>query len=216
MQIKSLNYKENRFIKYYINQEQNNTLIEALHTETEFYLKEIINKITELKISSTIKSKLPRTEIDLNREISSKNKEAIKKYREIIQKILTTKKIENKLKVQPFLHISIHGMKDRKEKDIEIGTRNKILSNPEIYTWFIETTKKHFNKFKVVIDKEFKGSKILEQHRFGDNTGHKGFGINYNIFQIEFSKTLRETHKKEIIKYLEKITKEFQIKFIKN
>ena len=103
-------------------------------------------------------------------------------------------------------------MKDRTNKDIEVGTRNSTLATPEITTWFINQIKQSFKDFKIAIDEEFKGSLILEHHKHGDEF-HEGFGNSINIFQIELSRTLRENHSQLIIDSFVKTAKEFEEKF---
>jgi hypothetical protein len=202
-------YEELQYIKYLNN--NSNVQFDCYHNippKSELFIENITKQISILSNSSSIISNVSRTDADLNRIINENNKQAIFQYREILTKII----LEKPNQTTPHLHIIIHGMKNRENKDIEIGTRNNTLASPQITTWFINQIKQNFKEFKIATDEEFIGSQILQHHKDGDEY-HKGFGNNLNIFQIELSRTLREEHSQLIINTFVKIAKEFEEKF---
>jgi hypothetical protein len=118
----------------------------------------------------------------------------------------------------PFLHLSIHGMKDHKSKDIEIGTRYGVTCSTFTREWI----KKRFNSWSeefqggkriplVALDQIFIGDKSKEFHRLGDaSSGYPGYGHNFNTVQIELSRWLRERHPSILIDFLSQLVVGFE------
>ena len=171
----------------------------------------VVNKIN----CSGIIAIVSRTIADLNKPRNSNNKEAIDEYRQTIREILQHINIldKNGRLIRPYLHLAIHGMRDR-DKEIEIGTLQGKTCSPEVKNWFVNEIKKRFNK--VQIDGRFPGDPSKSVHRCGDQTSdlsYSGYGNNFNTFQIEISRTLRENHQKELINIFSDIIIHFNEKF---
>jgi len=101
---------------------------------------------------------------------------------------------------KPYLHLALHGMRDKWNLDIEIGTLHGKTCSPEVKEWFVGEIKKHFRR--VQIDGRFCGDPSKSVHRCGDkisDTEYLGYGKNFNTIQIEISRTLRENCQKKLI-----------------
>ena len=174
-------------------------------------MEEIVKNINCSAIISTIS----RLKSDLNRPINLCNKEAVLEYRstlELILEHLNLLKKEDGLS-KPYLHLAIHGMKDR-DFEIEIGTLYGKLCSPEIKKWFIEKINQY--KRRMAIDKTFIGDPALLVYRNGEKYGtfnYQGYGNNYNLFQIEICRTLREKFLPEIVDILSDIIISFNKEF---
>jgi len=182
-----------------LKQKNSNVQIDCYHNvgpKIEFYIEDIVKGVSDKLKCSSVLAKVSREVADLNRKIDDKNREIILGYRDTLKKNLD--------KTQgSYLLIIIHGMKNRERKDIEIGTSGGKLCSAEIGKWFISKMKKEFSEFKIVVDDEFCGNEILEEHR-------KILGKRLNIFQIELSYDLRKSFRQEVVLGLSNILKEFK------
>ena len=133
---------QKNFLKYNLGSTDFNCLIDALHAkppESDQYTGEIVDQVVKDINVSGIISTISRTEMDINRPIDRENKSGIIEYRDTIYEILRHKGIINKIGslTQRFLHLSIHGMKNRNKNVFEIGTRNGESCDAEISHWFV-------------------------------------------------------------------------------
>jgi len=195
---------EKRFIRFINN--KSNILIDAPHAKSpnkELYTDEITEAVSVRNKFNCIISKVSRTtEADLNRSLNFPlplQKEARNEYISTLRELY-----ESSNKNLPYLHIAIHGMKNRESKDIEIGTIFGKICDSEIEEWFYQNLVKWFNNkgidLKIVRNKDFYGHPSLKELKFDDN---------YNIIQIEISKNLRQFHKDLIIDSLSEILQLF-------
>ena len=215
-----MNFIEKKFVKYYLGSKDIRTHIDAVHAcppNSDKFTGEIVEgMIDKINCSGIIATK-SRTIVDLNRQRNESNKEAIDEYRITIRDILKHVGIlnENEKLLKPYLHLAVHGMKDRINKDIEIGTSFGKSCSPKVKKWFEKETKKHFRR--VQIDGRFCGDPSKSVHRCGDKISdpeYLGYGKNYNTIQIEISRTLREKHQEDIINIFCNIIKKFNKEFI--
>ena len=158
----------------------------------------VVNKIN----CSGIITIVSRTIVDLNRPRNINNKEGIDEYRQTIREILEHigNLDGNRKSSKPYLHLALHGMKDKWNIDIEIGKLHGKTCSPEVKEWFVSEIKKHFGR--VQIDGRFPGDFSKPVHRCGDQTSdpnYLGYGNNFNTFQIEINRTLREEKQKYLI-----------------
>jgi DNA-directed RNA polymerase subunit F len=210
------NFVKKKYIKYFLGDKNIRSHIDAIHAcppKADEFTGEIVEAVVKKINCSGIISIVPRTEADLNRPQSNNNKEAIDEYRQTIKEILDQVNIlsENGEASRPYLHLAIHGMRNR-QNDIAIGTRHGSTCSKEIRIWFIKEIKKHVKKLDV--DKRFPGDPSKKFHRLGDqNSNYIGYGRNFNTFQIEISRTLREKHRAELVDmfcdFIESFNKEF-------
>lgn len=169
------------------------------HPRGEFFVREIVEGIAVNTGCSCVVANFSREEIDLNREICAENEGGILEYREVLR--------ENFERFGgPYLVIVIHGMRNREGKDIEIGTRGGKLGSSDVLEWFVERVCDKFSDFRVKVDEEFCGNKILEDHR-------EALGEEVNIFQVELSRDLREEFLSEIIDGFGEIVLDFSDRF---
>ena len=172
----------------------------------------VVNKIN----CSGIIAIISRTIVDLNRPRNINNKEGIDEYRQTIRENLEHigNLDENGKLSRPYLHLAIHGMKDKRKGDIEIGTLYGKTCSPEVKKWFVSEIKRHFKR--VQIDERFPGDSSKPVHRCGDQTSdlnYLGYGNNFTTFQIEISRTLRKNHQKKLIDIFSSIVNHFNEKF---
>lgn len=213
-----INFIEKNFIKYYLGSKKIRSHIDAVHAcppEADEFTGDIVEGVVNKIDCSGVIAIVSRTKVDLNRPRNNNNKEAIDEYRQTIREILehTNFLDENGRLSTPHLHLAIHGMRDRDE-EIEIGTRYGKTCSPEVKKWFVNEIEKHVKEKQT--DRRFPGDPSKSVHRCGDQTGdlsYSGYGDNFNTFQIEISRTLREKHQKALINIFSDIIIQFNEKF---
>ncbi len=201
-----VNFTKKRFIKFYLGDKGIRTHIDALHAappKSDKYTGEIAEGVIKKINCHGIIATVSKTIADLNRLPNQKNEDAIKEYRQTIRGILEYIDIldDNDKLIKPYLHLAIHGIRNTVHGplSIEIGTRSGKTCSPEVKDWFIEKLKGC--DWEIQIDKKKIGDRSKIVHRWGDKSGsyYFGYGSNFNTFQIEISRMLRENHQDELI-----------------
>jgi N-formylglutamate amidohydrolase len=212
-------FTEKKYIKFYLGSKDIRSHIDAIHAAppcsdkfTGDIVEGVVNKINCSGIIAIVSRKI----IDLNRPRNSNNKEEIDEYRQTIREILGNigNLDRNEKLSRPYLHLAIHGMRDKGNVDIEIGTLHNKTCSPEVTKWLVNEIQKHDKK--VQTDGRFPGDSSKPVHRCGDQTSdlnYLGYGNNFNTFQIEISRTLREKNQKELIDIFSNIILKYNIEF---
>ncbi len=219
-----INFIEKKYVRYYLGNKSIRTHIDAVHAappKADKFTDKIVEEVVKRTNCNGIIAVVSRTIADLNRPPDSSNKDAICEYRKIIKTILEHIGIldKNSKLVTPYLHLAIHGMKDRKDKDIELGTNHGKTCSPNVRDWFVKnfTDKCHkliSKDIKIVLDKQFTGDVSKSYHRKGDKlTKYIGYGENFNTIQIEICRSLRENNLNELIVIFTELIKDFNEKF---
>ena len=202
-------FVEKRFVRYLNN--NSNILLDAPHSTPpgrEWFTDEIARKIAlELKFNCIISKVSRRTEADLNRDFEFPlplQREARGEYISVIKELYSSLN-----RSAPYLHIAIHGMRNRDYKDIEIGTLFGEICSDEIENWFYKKLNEAFiNRgfdLKIVRNQQFYGDISLKELKLD---------ANYNIIQMELSKTLRTNYKDLVIDVFKEVLEEFnKLKF---
>ena len=204
-------------VKYHIGDITQRSHIDAVHAQSpraDLYTGDIVLGVIKQINASGIISTVSRTEMDINRPRDIRNADAIDEYRDAIYRIIVSKKIlskDNKL-TKNYLHLAIHGMKDIRQSEFEIGTRNGDLCSKEVIDWFMKEILK-FSKH-VKLDNYFPGNQSKAFHRNGDITsGYSGYGEKYNSIQIEINRTLRKERQDDLIKLFSNMMINFNTSF---
>jgi len=210
--IKLINFREGKYIAYYLGNPDINCHIDAVHSKkprADINTKELVIEIIKNTNCSAIYALISRKYMDLNRPLNETNKPAILEYRNAIFSILDHLKVldNNNNLIQPYLHLALHGMKNNAFKEIEVGTRNNETCSDEIFIWFRkkleEVSKEVFKRdLKIVYNEKLKGNSSKVVHR-------DKYGILFNTIQIEISKTLRTKYFSKIVEVLTRIIKDF-------
>jgi hypothetical protein len=199
------------FLEFYLGSKDIRSHIDAVHAArpgSDQFTGDIVEGVVNNINCSGIISLVSRRKADLNRPRTRENKEAIDEYRQIINGILDHLGIINEegMLTRPYLHLAIHGMKKTRKGDVEIGTLSCKICSPEVKDWLIEEIE---SKFKIVfLDKRFPGDPSKSVHRWGDKTSdlsYLGYGHNYNVFQLEISRTYRKYKQRELINIFSEI-----------
>ncbi|HJV16537.1 MAG TPA: hypothetical protein VJ546_03990 [Bacillales bacterium] len=213
---------ERNFLKFYIGNRQLHCHIDALHAtapKADLFTEEIVEKVLENTNCSGIISKISRTVADLNRKPNGQNDEAIIQYRRIVKSILRYLGIldmKTGTLTQPYLHLSIHGMKDvyYGPNAIEIGTFNGKSCSLKMSEWFLEKikvrSKEVIPKIEIIFNNKFDGDESIIFHRLGDQKAYGGYGDHFHTFQIEIARTLRENYLSEIVEILSNVINDFR------
>jgi N-formylglutamate amidohydrolase len=212
-------FTEKKCIKFYLGSKDIRTHIDALHAcppEADEFTGDIAEGVVNKINCSGIIAIVSRTIVDLNRPRNSNNKEGIDEYRQTKRDILEhIGNLDGNGKLsRPYLHLAFHGMKDKWNLDIEIGTLHGKTCSPEVKEWFVSEIKKHFRR--VQMDGRFCGDPSKSVHRCGDkisDTEYLGYGKNFNTVQIEISRMLREKNQKELIDIFSNIILKYNSKF---
>ncbi len=197
--------------------------VDAVHAaspKADQFTDEIVAGIIEKTGCAGIIGTVSRTIADLNRPPGPGNDEAVWEYRDVISQFLYNTGLlapGTRSLAKPYLHIGIHGMKDQPHGpfSIEVGTIFGRTCSPRVNKWFGEALKTQVRGFspdiKVVFDKHWVGNKSLAAHRWGEGWRYPGYGRNYNAFQVEISRTLREYHRQAIIDMFTAVVAEFSL-----
>jgi hypothetical protein len=198
----------------------------ATHPQGESPTGEIANHVSLEVGCHCIIGTVSRTEADLNRPPErSGNPQAIYEYRDVIRHILDSSGLINSggTVLHPFLHLQIHGMKDRSldpskryDLDVEIGTKGKSTCSPTVHDWIVQEFKdwsgavEERKNIVIGANERFTGDLSKGYHRHGDDGEYSGYGENFHTVQIEFTKWLRSEHQTEIENVLKHIAQEFE------
>ena len=213
------NFTNKKFIKFYMGSKKIRSHIEALHAyppKADEFTGEIVEGVVSKINCSGIIAIVSRTKVDLNRPRNCNNEKGNDEYRQTIREILGhIGNLDGNGKLsRPYLHLALHGMKDKWNVDIEIGTLHGKTCSPEVKEWFVSEIKKHFRR--VQIDGRFPGDSSKPVHRCGDQASdlnYLGYGNNFNTFQVEISRMLREKNQKELIDIFSNIILKYNSEF---
>jgi len=210
-----LNFEQREFIKVYFGTSAIRAHIDSVHAHppnSDMFTGKIAEGIAEQVNCSCIIATVSRDICDLNRERSKKNAAGIDEYRTAVKQIQNhiNNLNVNEKSTRPYMHLAIHGMKDEHGRDIEIGTLHNKTCSTNIKNWFLNRIKTFYER--VTIDTIFPGNSSKILHREGSlspDSKYHGFGSNFNTFQIEISRTIREFQREELISNLSNIIKDF-------
>ncbi|MFB6465573.1 hypothetical protein ACE38V_02015 [Cytobacillus sp. Hz8] len=217
-----------KFIKYKYGHDHLYSHLDAQHAmppEADLFTAQIVEQVIEKTGCFGIISQISRTIADLNRKPNGRNNEALEEYRKTIKSNLLQLGIlnqETNTSLHPYLHLTIHGMRDLHHGPyaIEIGTQNGRSCSPDVLQWFQHTittlVQKVLPNITIIFDHFFNGDESILYHRLGDGDTFKGYGPHFHTFQIEISRTLRENHLPEIVELLSKIMLSFQQEIVMN
>ncbi len=215
-------YTQLKYLKYHLGSRGICSHLDAQHAmrpEADLFTDRIVDQVREKTECACIISTTSRKVADINRNPDGRNNEAVLEYRDTIKNILYNIGILKPPKEQiqgPYLHLTIHGMKDIHYGPyaIEIGTQNGQSCSPEIMKWFMSRmtvkAKELFPQIQIVVDELFNGDESILFHRLGDGENYQGYGHHFHTFQIEISRTLRQKHLPEIVELLSYIILQFQ------
>lgn len=220
-----MSFTEKKYLKFRGGARNFYVLLDALHAapesrRREFFTDEIADRVSSDVGCHCIIAKVPREKADLNQFPTEESWPAVNQYRDTIRYLLQRDNLINqKGEVRfPFLHISLHGMRNRSSKDVELGTFFGESCSPDVLHWLLRrfrswaTELNHDHREPIVIDNDrgdaLYGHPVIATHRNGYD-GNPGYGSNYDTVQVELAHWLRNEHKKEIIELLTGVAKEF-------
>ncbi|MCK5291709.1 MAG: hypothetical protein KAR39_06810 [Thermoplasmata archaeon] len=193
--------------------------VDAVHAAPprhDKYAGQIADAIAKMAGCSVIVATVSRDIADLNRPPNESNQEAIKEYRRAIRLILEhlgNLDVNGKA-ARPYLHLAIHGMADTGDGDIEIGTRFGETCSENIKDWLVNRIDSWGEE--VQVDRRFPGNPSKSFHRCGDSRSdleYLGYGDNFNTFQVEIGRTLREKYRRKLINRFAEIVVDFNDTF---
>lgn len=196
-------------------------LIDAVHATgpgADEFTGEIVREVAKNTGCHAIVGLVSRTVADLNRPSNQTNREANHEYRETIKELLTkTEVFKDGVLTSHVLHLAIHGMKDCHKLDVEVGTRCDSTCSPEVTKFVMKkledwavSNNDLSDSLRVGLNENFSGDKSKVFHRKGDpNSNYDGYGDQFHTLQIEWSRSLREHHRAEVVMCLSSIVSEF-------
>jgi hypothetical protein len=211
--------KTGNYIKYAFGQHYCH--VDAVHAaspKADRFTDEIVTGIMDKTGCAGIIGTVSRTIADLNRPPNQDNDEAVWEYRDVISQFLYNMGLlhpASRTLARPYLHVGIHGMKDQVHGPlcIEVGTIHGRTCSARVKKWFGETLKNKVRQVmpevRVIFDKHWVGNPSLAAHRWGEGRHYPGYGQNYNAFQVEIARTLREHHRQTVICVLAAVVAEF-------
>lgn len=209
--------KKKKYILYNIGLDSINGHIDAVHAQgprADQYTGDIVIGVIERLNVSGIIATISRNEMDLNRPRNNANAPAIDEYRTTIKEIIQAKKNFNKegKLTKNYLHIAIHGMRDDRGAEFEIGTRNGESCSIEVLDWFLKRLNKLNQTYNV--NNLFEGDPSKSFHRNGDlESGYMGYGNKFHTIQVEINRQWRKNNQKELINFFSDTLAEFDKEF---
>ncbi|WP_425059668.1 hypothetical protein SCACP_02650 [Sporomusa carbonis] len=215
--------KTGNYIKYYFGSSYCH--VDAVHAaspQADRFTDEIAAGIMAKTGCAGIIGTVSRTIADLNRPPGQGNDEAVWEYRAVISQFLHNMGLlapDGRSLTRPYLHVGIHGMKDQPHGpfSIEVGTIYGKTCSVRVKKWFGELLKAKVREVlpgtKVIFDKHWVGNQSLASHRWGEGRSYPGYGKNYNAFQVEIARTLRENYRQEMIDILAAVVADFNVTF---
>lgn len=202
-----LNYKYLDYVRYWTGDSHFQVIIDAPHCagepeEADERTMELSHDLAEVTGAGVIQSLIPRTLVDLNRDIDFSNAASVQAHaqqRKALHHILRHKKaLSKKGEVDDFFfYISIHGMRDRLSTDlvsidVELGTRWGALCDDDTAQYF-KLLLSEDGGYNIFLNNKFVGTRSLYWHINGDPRvpRYKGYGRNLKIIQVELSRDLR-------------------------
>lgn len=226
LQTMSVRFIQQNFVKYNKGKGFLCCHVDAQHAappESDLFTDNIAAQLIAQTGCAGIIGTISRTKADLNRKPDGKNNEALQEYRSTINDILLYLDIldnTNHRVTKPYLHLTIHGMKDIHygPYGIEIGTLHGQSCSPEVRAWFqkmlVAQSQELFPQLNIIFDHKFAGNDSILFHRLGDGDNHRGYGPNFHTFQIELARTLREDYQSEIVELFSRVIIQFQEAFV--
>lgn len=211
-----------KFLKFRLGRGKPNVLIEALHSvppQAEVFTDRIVGLVSEAADCHCIIATVSREVADLNRSPDSTNLAAVAEYRETIYELLQhSEALDDDGHVRsPFLHLSLHGMRDRSHMDIELGTVFGNSCSEDLLRWLLSDIRRWARCLRngrlvpiIVDNQELFGEPVIASHRNGDQaSGYAGYGHHFNSVQIEIARWLRDSHSDELVEFFAGLIKSF-------
>ena len=205
--------KKKNYVVYNIGEKNFCSHLDAIHSQnpkSDQYTGEIVNDVIDRINASGIIATISRTKMDLNRPRCTSNALAIDEFRETINEIVKSKEIlsPDKTLTKNYLHLAIHGMKDTRGTEFEVGTLHGTSCSPEISEWFISKLSGISKNFG--LDKVFPGDSSKSYHRYGDpSSSYIGYGNKFHTIQVEINRNWRKNKKKELVDFLSELIANF-------
>jgi hypothetical protein len=198
------------YVRYWPGDSRIQVIIDAPHCagtpdESDEKTLELSHDLAEVTGAGVIQSLVPRTLVDLNRDIDFNNVASVQAHaqqRKAFHHILRHKNsINGRGEIDScFLYISLHGMKnyfsaDLVPIDIELGTRWGALCDEDT-SQYLKVILSYSETYNVLLDNKFVGTRSLYWHINGDPRipSYKGYGQNLKVIQVELSRDLRFDH----------------------
>jgi N-formylglutamate amidohydrolase len=209
--------KQGSFVNYRAASGLVNVVLDAPHAarpSSDLHTGSIVQQAADRLACHVVVGLVSRTVADLNRAPTESSRGAVSEYRQFLEQAVMAAGLDPDGKLtRDFLHLSIHGMKDREEYDFELGTRDGETCSPQVESWAMDVCGRWAtalpNAPRVALNRRFRGDPVLEVHRHGDGSGYGGFGTLHNTIQIEFSRTLREDRADDVARLLVELGRGF-------
>lgn len=224
-----MSFTSRKYVRFRNGEAGSRVLFEGLHVvspKEEVGVARIVETVSAELKSHALLTTNSREHVDLNcppeTDIAH---EAHQEYRETIQSQLMAAGLllnEPKAISSPFVTFSIHGMRYLHGMDIAVGTNHGKSVSPEVRKWLLTEINKWGAKFcsdvgkeRLVVGEEgqFCGWNSLRYHRDGDGRAYRGYGKNFNHFQLEFSLTMRVKYHNQVIELLKVLGAEYEHEF---
>jgi hypothetical protein len=217
-----MEYTQGKYLKYRRGKNIATSLIDAIHAKPpmgELMVGEIADLVSERTGCHCIIGLVSRTRADLNRERSMSNRAAIDEYRATIRDLLGGSGLlgrDHEL-IRPFLHLGLHGMADRPDNHLEIGTVFGRSCSATVERLVHEICLRWSRDLKISdpqpivrINEMWYGDPSIASHRTGHKaSGYRGYGDNYNMIQIEIARFLRIEYTGETVELLCRLIRSF-------
>lgn len=217
-----MKFSRRNCVEYVMASRSPRVLVDAVHAANpggDSFTGRIAMRVAEHTGCHCIIGVISRRLADLNRPPNNANMAAIKEYRSVIHEMLQESHLlsaTGRLD-RPFLHLAIHGMKDRTDRDVELGTLHGASCDREVIDWIESRFRIWLRSFpdkshSLIVSRNgvFCGDRSKAFHRVGDPaTGYQRYGDCFNTVQVEFAHWLRRNQQNSVVQILGDIVREF-------
>lgn len=222
--------REKEFVRYRRGIGCRRVLLEGPHVvapRKEFWIEEILQQASCRAGSHLLLAAQSREVADLDRAagyrgatiISDLQERAVAEYRETITDLMETADLLEKdgELADPFLHLSVHGMKNREAADLALSTDEGTSCSPEVLHWMEDhlrswsTERIDGDEIRFAIDDRGGDSSSLAFLRQGNGREHEGYGSNFHSLRLEFAHWVRSDpdSREEVTYFLARIARAF-------
>lgn len=211
-------YTELDYLKFAVGKKLPCVLVDAVHAakpKSDLYTGEIAEAVASRTGCHCIIATVSRTEADINRPLCRKNRDAIVEYRQTIRQMLEEAALLSRTGelVRPLLHVAVHGIRNRWNRDIELGTVYGESCSEDVREW----VENQICDWALAYRGGDRAPIVLSnRYLTGDSSKPvhcKTYGNQFNTIQMEIARWLREDHQPDLISMLSTMVQRFARRF---
>lgn len=201
--------REKQYVRYRRGIGSDRVLLEGPHVvapHKEFWVDEIIRQASCRAGCHLLAATRSRAVADLDRPADFDSdgvdpgvqERAVEEYRTTVAELIERTDLLDGGSglTRPFLHLSVHGMKNREDADLVLGTGDGTACGPEVEEWLTERIGAWIESgvagdARLARNERSSDSSALAHHRRGDGAAYPGFGDRFHSARLEIAHWMR-------------------------